>query len=86
MTPIRGRHRELMRVWSMIRHRMMEVAMTTCEASERQRHAAAHRTGPRNELSDTRSNAIARDLLQCLVLLLLLAGVVGARVYFTAPF
>ncbi|RXT52482.1 hypothetical protein B6S44_17040 [Bosea sp. Tri-44] len=86
MLPIHGRHRELTRSWSTIRHQVMEVAMTTYEASERQRRAAAHRTGPRNELSDTRSSEIARDLLQCLVLLLLLAGVVAARVYFTAPF
>jgi len=60
--------------------------MTTYEASERQRRPVAHRTGPRSEPSDTRSSEIARDLLQCLALLLLLAGVVAARVYFTAPF
>lgn len=70
----------------MIRHQVTEVDMTTYEASERQRRLAAHRTGPRNEQSDTRSGEIARDLLQCLVLLLLLAGVVATRVYFTAPF
>ncbi|CAN7605506.1 hypothetical protein LJR090_005248 [Bosea sp. LjRoot90] len=86
MLPTHGRHRELTRTWPMIRHQVMEVAMTTYEASERQRRAAAHRTGPRNELSDTRSSEIARDLLQCLVLLLLLAGVVAARVYAAAPF
>ncbi len=70
----------------MIRHRVMEVAMTTCEASKRRQQAAAHRSGPRSESSDTRSSEIARDLLQCLVLLLLLAGVVAARIYVTAPF
>jgi hypothetical protein len=86
MAPIHGRHRELRQAWSMIRHRVMEVAMPTCEASERQRQAAAYRGGPRNESSDTRSSEIARDLLQCLVLLLLLAGVVAARLYVTAPF
>lgn len=60
--------------------------MATYDAAGRQRRAAAHRTGPRNALPDARSSEIARDLLQCLVLLLLLAGVVAARVYFTAPF
>jgi hypothetical protein len=55
--------------------------MTTYEAAARRRRQAASRTGPGSD----QSREIAKDLLQSLVLLLLLAAVVAVRIYATAP-
>ena len=56
--------------------------MTTYEALMKRRRGTAPRTGPHNG----QPGEIARDLLQSLALLLLLAVVVTVRVYVTAPF
>lgn len=70
-----------MPAWRIILHHMMEVGMTTYETATRRQRAAVSRTGPGSD----RSREIAKDLLQSLALLLLLAAVVAVRIYATAP-
>lgn len=55
--------------------------MVTYEASLRRRREAVYRASRRHRPFD----GTARDLLQCLVLLLLLAGLLATRIYFAAP-
>lgn len=55
--------------------------MVTYEASLRRRRQAVYRASRRQGPFD----GVARDLLQSLVLLLLLASLLATRIYFTAP-
>lgn len=81
MAAANGRHRELMRNWSIFLHEITEIGMTTYEAARRRQREAASRTGPGSD----QSGEIAKDLLQSFVLLLLLAAVLAVRIYVTAP-
>lgn len=55
--------------------------MATYEAFPRRRRQTASGTGPGSD----QSGGIAKDLLQSLVVLLLLAVVLAIRIYVTAP-
>ncbi len=74
-------HSELTGRRPIIRHRMTEASMVTYEASLRRRREAVYRTARRHRPFD----GVARDLLQSLVLLLLLAGLLATRIYLTTP-
>jgi hypothetical protein len=60
---------------------MTEVEMVTYDASLRRRREAVYQATRRNRPFD----GITRGLLQSFALLLLLAGILAVRVYFTAP-
>lgn len=82
MPPDEGSHSELTRRRPIMRHRKKEADMVTYEASLRRRRETVYHATRRCSPFE----GIARDLLQSLVLLLLLATILAVRIYFTAPY